>query len=186
MNLSLLTPKLCSQTCNRNDTHRGIHVDDMEYFAEERREYVRHPTDVMMRRDDRWNREEDFEEHPPEAHFEPPFKTTGESHHVNTLHGIDDHSQFDSHDYFGSSMVNLGKDKKTGLTTLVVGAPGALDTSGVLYFMNVDEDGHVDSYTYLTNEDFHARVGAVNDHWGANTALGWSIENIGDLDGMCA
>lgn len=40
-------------------------------------------------------------------------------------------------------MANMGHDARTGLSTLAVGAPGALDTAGVLYFLSVDKEGEV-------------------------------------------
>lgn len=154
-------------------------------------------------------------------------------------------------------MANLGYDKHTGRTTIAVGAPGALDTAGVLYFLSVDKKGgvrkvaslclcacayvclsllgggcrsvcvcracllapikhtrthkllpsypfyfilfthtsiqtQIESYTYLTHEDNDLRNkkgkkgSDLSRFWGPNTALGWAIENVGDLDGKRA
>lgn len=40
-------------------------------------------------------------------------------------------------------MTHMGHDTRTGLSALAVGAPGALDTAGVLYFLSVDKEGEV-------------------------------------------
>jgi len=177
---------------NESDNNlRGIHVDEMEDFVEERREYVRHPDDVLMRREEYMEHDAGLDELFAEIRLPFPFITTGDSHKVTTAHGIDDHHDAEAHDYFGSSMTNMGKDAKTGLTTLAVGAPGALDTSGIIYFLDVNPEGEVENYTYLTHEDFEGAVGegvgggrqGKKRIWGPNTALGWALENVGDLDG---
>ena len=41
----------------------------------------------------------------------------------------------------------------------------------------------IESYTYLTHEDAAHQGGDLAHFWGPNTALGWAVENIGDLDG---
>ncbi len=47
----------------------------------------------------------------------------------------------------------------------------------------------IESYTYLTHEDDVVNKGQgsgkgeLSRFWGPNTALGWAVENIGDLDG---
>lgn len=43
----------------------------------------------------------------------------------------------------------------------------------------------IESYTYLTHEDAAHQGGDLAHFWGPNTALGWAVENIGDLDGAC-
>ncbi|KAM3569185.1 hypothetical protein VYU27_008712 [Nannochloropsis oceanica] len=176
---------------NETDNVRAIHVDDMEEFVEERREYVRHPDDVLMRREDYVDHDVELDELLEEVKLPFPFISTGGSHKVVTAHGIDDHHDAEAHDYFGSSMTNMGKNAKTGLTTIAVGAPGALDTSGIVYFVEVNAEGEVEDYTYLTHEDFEEAVNeemrgrrqGKNGGWGPNTALGWALENVGDLDG---
>lgn len=168
---------------NESGNARAIHVDDMEEFVEDRREYVRHPNDVLLR-------DEDLHAMEATAHFPYPFITNGDVHKIEVAHGVDDHHDADSHDYFGSSMVNMGYNPATKLTTLAVGAPGALDTSGAIYFMDVNREGDVENYSYLTHEDFVETVGggtggsvSFGKAWGPNSALGWALENVGDLDG---
>lgn len=107
-----------------------------------------------------------------------PFKTTGVVSHFHSITGVDKYHHFDVNDYFGSSVTNMGSDAKTGLTTLAVGAPGALENSGMVYFLNLRKDGSVDGYSYLTNAD-----DTLGERWTSNVALGWTVENIGDLDG---
>jgi hypothetical protein len=48
----------------------------------------------------------------------------------------------------------------------------------VIYFLNINSDGGVESYTYLSSAD-----DSLGDYWGPNVALGWTVENIGDIDG---
>ena len=107
-----------------------------------------------------------------------PFKTTGVVSNFHSITGVDKYHHFDVNDYFGSSVTKMGNDAETGLTTLAVGAPGALENSGMIFFLKLQKDGSVDSYSYLTNAD-----DTLGEHWTSNVALGWTVENIGDLDG---
>lgn len=106
------------------------------------------------------------------------YETTGVVSHFHSITGVDSNHNFDVNDYFGSSVTSLGGTPGTGLTTLAVGAPGALENSGMIYFLDLEKDGKVKNYTYLTNKD-----SSLGDHWTSNVALGWTVENIGDLDG---
>lgn len=106
------------------------------------------------------------------------FKTSGVVKSYHSITGVDKYHHFDVNDYFGSSVTKIGHDAK-GLTTLAVGAPGALENSGMIYFLTLQKDGQVESYSYLTNAD-----DSLGEFWTSNVALGWTVENIGDLDGM--
>ena len=108
------------------------------------------------------------------------FRTTGVVKRFHSITGVDKYHHFDVNDYFGSSVTKMGTDKATGLTTLAVGAPGALENSGMVYFLTLQKNGQVESYSYLTNADH-----GLGDFWTSNVALGWTVENIGDLDGAC-
>ena len=106
----------------------------------------------------------------------PPFITSGVVKKVESITGVDKYHKFDVNDYFGSSITKMGT--KDGITTLAVGAPGALDNSGVIYFMSLNSNGSVNGYSYLTNADDF-----LGQYWAPNVALGWAVENIGDVDG---
>lgn len=64
------------------------------------------------------------------------------------------------------------------LRYVLIPLTGALENSGVIYFLNINSDGGVESYTYLSSAD-----DSLGDYWGPNVALGWTVENIGDIDG---
>ncbi len=106
------------------------------------------------------------------------YKTTGVVKNFHSITGVDKYHHFDVNDYFGSSVTKMGSDKDKGLTTLAVGAPGALENSGMIYFLTLQKDGQVEGYSYLTNAD-----DSLGEYWTSNVALGWTVENIGDLDG---
>jgi len=113
----------------------------------------------------------------------PPFTTSGVVRRVGSIisiiesiTGVDKYHKFDVNDYFGSSITKM--NRKDEVTTLAVGAPGALDNSGVIYFMSLANNGTVAGYSYLTNSDDF-----LGQYWAPNVALGWAVENIGDVDG---
>jgi hypothetical protein len=114
-----------------------------------------------------------------EAHsFGRPYRTSGVALGFHSITGVDKYHHFDVNDYFGSSVTLMQTNKKSGYVTLAVGAPGALENSGMIYFLTLDKQGEVESYSYLTNAD-----DSLGSYWSSNVALGWAVENIGDLDG---
>lgn len=155
----------------REDT--GVPVEDAEFHEEDRRAVVPPAEDVLKLYPGPGEGKQTLVL--PEA-----FRTTGVVKRFHSITGVDKYHHFDVNDYFGSSVTKMGTDKATGLTTLAVGAPGALENSGMVYFLTLQKNGQVESYSYLTNADH-----GLGDFWTSNVALGWTVENIGDLDGAC-
>jgi hypothetical protein len=157
----------------------AVPVDEAEYHEEERR-VVSPPAEDVLKLD-----VEDEERAKQQAQAQAlvlpeAFRTTGVVKRFHSITGVDKYHHFDVNDYFGSSVTKMGADEATGLTTLAVGAPGALENSGMVYFLTLQKDGQVESYSYLTNAD-----NGLGEFWTSNVALGWTVENIGDLDGAC-
>ncbi len=153
-------------------TDSAVPVDEADFHEEERRVVTPHAEDVL-------NLSPSEEELGKEALVLPEaYRTTGVVKRFHSITGVDKYHHFDVNDYFGSSVTSMGADKATGLTTLAVGAPGALENSGMVYFLTLQKNGQVESYSYLTNAD-----NSLGEFWTSNVALGWTVENIGDLDG---
>ena len=115
----------------------------------------------------------------PVKHFPDDFITTGSISFVKSIKGMKNYNHFDPDDFMGSSMTYMGIDSKTGLNVVAVSAPGAMDKSGVVYFLRLKSDGTIDSYTYIDGDEALQK----HDSYANDIGFGWSITNIGDLNG---
>jgi hypothetical protein len=87
----------------------------------------------------------------------------------------------DSHDYFGTSIANLGDLDADGVTDIAVGAyyddDGGAD-QGAVYILFLNSDGTVKSHTKISETS--GGLGAVLDSF---DWFGWALSPLGDLDG---
>lgn len=157
----------------------ALHVDEVDVNDNEDRRVVSPPADDVLNVFVKPGEQDGGSKQAlllPEA-----FRTAGVVKRFHSITGVDKYHRFDVNDYFGSSVTRMGTDKVTGLTTLAVGAPGAQENSGMVYFLTLQKNGQVESYSYLNN------VGnSLGGFWTSNVALGWTVENVGDLDGRRA
>jgi hypothetical protein len=87
----------------------------------------------------------------------------------------------DNSDYWGSSVASIGDLDSDGVVDLMVGAYGDDDAgtdSGAVWVLFMATDGTVSSFQKISNEYGYFGAGLDASDW-----FGWSVANIGDLDG---
>lgn len=109
------------------------------------------------------------------------FSTTGSISFLKSIKGMKGYNHFEIDDFMGSSMTYMGIDKITGLNVVAVSAPGAMDKAGVVYFLRLESDGKINSYTYIDGDQAQLKYGEEN--YQADIGFGWSITNVGDVNG---
>jgi len=106
------------------------------------------------------------------------YGITGKVSSFSTIEEFE-HIEFDEEDHFGQSLAVLGDINKDGYVDVAIGAPGADFYTGAIYIASLNKNGQVVSYRYISPT-------AMMDQWnvwGEQDAMGYALENIGDLDG---